>query len=95
LIFMLMIAFVIAIAMKIVGIMLIVSMLIIPPATARRFARTPKQMAFYAVIVGSLSVLGGLAASATIDTPAGPSIVVVAMVLFFATAMPGVARRQA
>jgi zinc transport system permease protein len=95
LIFMLMIAFVICIAMKIVGIMLIVSMLIIPPATARRFARTPEQMAFYAVIVGSLSVLGGLAASATIDTPAGPSIVVVAMVSFFATAMPGVARRQA
>ena len=95
LVFMLMIAFVIAIAMKIVGIMLIVSMLIIPPATARRFARTPEQMAIYAIIVGSLSVLGGLVASATIDTPAGPSIVVVAMVLFFATAMPGVAQRRA
>ena len=81
--------------MKIVGIMLIVSMLIIPPATARRFARTPEQMAIYAIIVGSLSVLGGLVASATIDTPAGPSIVVVAMMLFFATAMPGVAQRRA
>ncbi len=95
LVFMLMIAFVIAIAMKIVGIMLIVSMLIIPPATARRFSRTPEQMAFYSIIVGSLSVLGGLAASATIDTPAGPSIVVVAMVLFFVTAMPGLAQHRA
>ncbi len=94
LIFMLMIAFVIAITMKIVGIMLIVSMLIIPPATARRFAHTPEQMAFYAVLVGFLSVGGGLTISSTLDTPAGPSIVVVSMILFFATAMPGVAQRQ-
>lgn len=94
LVFMLMIAFVIAIAMKIVGIMLIVSMLIIPPATARRFAQTPEQMAILAVLVGALSVLGGLVASFIIDTPAGPSIVVVAMALFFATAMPGAARRH-
>jgi len=93
--FMLMIAFVIAIAMKIVGIMLIISMLIIPPATARRFSRTPEQMAVYAVLVGCLSVIGGLAASATIDTPAGPSIVVVSMILFFTTAMPGLARYRA
>jgi zinc transport system permease protein len=92
LIFMLMIAFVIAIAMKIVGIMLIVSMLIIPPATARRFSRTPEQMALNAFLVGCLSVIGGLAASAILDTPAGPSIVVVAMALFFVTAMPSVVR---
>tara|TARA_Y100000588_G_scaffold298917_1_gene320101 strand:- start:461 stop:1255 length:795 start_codon:yes stop_codon:yes gene_type:complete len=93
LIFMLMIAFVIAVSMKIVGILLIISLLIIPPATARRFSRTPEQMAFYAIILGAISVFGGLAASAYIDTPAGPSIVVVSMLLFFFTAMPGVARR--
>ena len=95
LIFMLMISFVIAVAMKIVGIMLIISMLIIPPATARRFSRTPEQMAVYAVLVGCLSVIGGLTASATIDTPAGPSIVVFSMILFFITAMPGLARYRA
>ena len=92
---MLMIAFVIAVAMKIVGIMLIISMLIIPPATARRFSRTPEQMAVYAALVGCLSVIGGLTASATIDTPAGPSIVVFSMLLFFITAMPGLARYRA
>jgi len=95
LVFMLMIAFVIAVAMKIVGIMLIISMLIIPPATARRFSRTPEQMAVYAIFVGCLSVVGGLIASATIDTPAGPSIVVFSMILFFFTAMPGLARYRA
>ncbi len=95
LVFMLMIASVIAVAMKIVGILLIISMLIIPPATARRFSRTPEQMAVYAIFVGCLSVVGGLIASATIDTPADPSIVVFSMILFFFTAMPGLARYRA
>jgi len=92
LIFMLMIAFVIAISMKIVGILLVISLLIIPPATARIFARTPEQMAFYAVLLGWVAVLGGLSASANFDVPAGPSIVVVSMLIFFLAAMPGLAK---
>ncbi len=80
--FMLILAVTIAIAMKVVGILLIVSLLIIPAAAARPFARTPEQMALGAAAVGALSATGGLAASLTWDTPAGPSIVVVATVLF-------------
>ncbi len=80
--FMLTLAVTIAIAMKVVGILLIVSLLIIPAATARRFARTPEQMALGAAAVGALSAFGGLAASLQWDTPAGPSIVVVATALF-------------
>ncbi|MFQ6016738.1 MAG: iron chelate uptake ABC transporter family permease subunit [Kiloniellaceae bacterium] len=80
--FMLTIAVVIAIAMKVVGILLIVSLLIIPAAAARRFARTPEQMAVLAALVGALAVAGGLFGSLAWDTPAGPSIVVAATVLF-------------
>jgi zinc transport system permease protein len=80
--FMLTLAVTIAIAMKVVGILLIVSLLIIPAATARPFARTPEQMALGAAAVGALSALGGLVASLHWDTPAGPSIVVAATVLF-------------
>jgi zinc transport system permease protein len=79
---MLALAVTIAIAMKVVGILLIVSLLIIPAAAARPFARTPEQMALGAAAVGALATTGGLAASLTWDTPAGPSIVVVATVLF-------------
>ncbi len=79
---MLMVALVIAVAMKIVGILLITSMLIIPPATARSFAHTPEQMAFLSALIGSLAVLGGLIMSYLADTPAGPSVVVVATVFF-------------
>ncbi len=80
--FMLSLAVTIAIAMKVVGILLIVSLLIIPAAAARPFARTPEQMALGAAAIGALSATGGLFASLQWDTPAGPSIVVVATVLF-------------
>jgi zinc transport system permease protein len=80
--FMLLMALAVAVGMKIVGILLIVALLVIPPAVARQFARTPEQMAGLAVLAGVLAVFGGLGASLVWDTPAGPSIVVAATVLF-------------
>jgi len=79
---MLLLASVIAIAMKIVGVLLITALLIIPAATARRVSATPEQMAIIAAIVGALAVAGGLFGSLRFDTPSGPSIVVAALVLF-------------
>ena len=80
--FMLLMALVVAVAMKIVGILLVVALLIIPAAAARRFSRTPEQMAGVAALLGMVSVTGGLAGSAGLDTPAGPSIVLVALIFF-------------
>jgi zinc transport system permease protein len=82
LVFMLMIALVIAVSMKIVGVLLITSMMIIPAAAARRFSSTPEQMALVAAVIGILAVGLGMAASWFQDTPAGPSIVVSAALLF-------------
>jgi zinc transport system permease protein len=82
LVFMLLLAVVIAIAMKLVGVLLITSLLIIPAATARRISATPEQMAVIAAFLGALAVTGGLFGSLTYDTPSGPSIVVAALVLF-------------
>ncbi|AMM83964.1 metal ABC transporter permease [Martelella sp. AD-3] len=92
-VFMLLMALVIAIAMKIVGIMLITSLLIVPAATARRFARTPEAMAMIASLIGAVSVVMGLYASLYYDTPSGPSIVVAAMLLFVAGLAPLAVRR--
>jgi zinc transport system permease protein len=89
LMFMLLIALVISVAMKIVGILLITSMLIIPPATARYFAHTPEQMAWLASIVGSIAVSLGVLMSLHFDTPAGPSVVVSAVSLFIAALLWG------
>lgn len=82
LVLMLLIAVVIAVAMKVVGVLLITSLLIIPAATAQKLARSPEQMAIIASVIGVLSVLGGLSMSWHLDTPAGPSIVVCAALCF-------------
>jgi len=82
---MLMVAVVIAVAMKIVGILLITSLLIIPPATARYFSRTPEQMAWIAGLIGCFAIGCGLYMSLQWDTPTGPSIVVSAAGLFLIT----------
>lgn len=84
---MLVTALTIGVAMKFVGALIITSLLIIPAATARRFARTPEQMAGIAVIIGALAVTGGLTFSAFYDTPAGPSVVLSAAVLFILSMM--------
>ena len=75
-------ALTISVALKIVGVLLITSLLIIPPATARRFAETPEKMAFFAVLIGILAVISGLVGAFELDTPVGPTIVVCATFLF-------------
>ncbi|MBR3370108.1 MAG: metal ABC transporter permease [Rhodobacteraceae bacterium] len=75
-------AVVVAVALKIVGALLIAAMLIVPAAAARNLARTPEMMALCAVAIGGGAVWGGLQLSLWHDTPSGPSIVVVAALLF-------------
>jgi len=87
-IFMLLMAAVIAISMKIVGVLLITALLIIPAATSRRFAKGPEHMAMLAAFVGMLAIISGLFGSLEWDTPAGPSIVVAALGLFLLSLLP-------
>lgn len=81
-VFVLLLATLIAVGMKIVGVLLIVSLLIIPAAAARRVSATPEGMAIGAMLVGVLSVLGGLASSFHLDVPTGPMMVVAATAFF-------------
>ncbi len=87
-VFMLLMAGVIAMAMKIVGVLLITALLIIPAAAARRFATGPEQMAVLAALIGSASVFAGLFGSLEWDTPSGPSIVVAALLFFIVSISP-------
>ncbi|WP_346504509.1 metal ABC transporter permease [Terasakiella sp. SH-1] len=88
LVFMLLMAGVVAIAIKLVGILLITALLIIPAATARRFASGPEMMAVFAALIGGGSVIGGLYASLEYDTPSGPSIVMMALIFFLLSLLP-------
>ena len=90
--FIVLLALTIAIAMKIVGVLLTIAFLIIPGSAARPLADTPEQMALLAAVLGMMGVAGGLYMSVTLDTPGGPSIVVVMTAIFVATAIPALRR---
>lgn len=75
-------ALVVALAIKVVGALLIGALLIIPAAAARSFARTPEQMALGAAGIGVFAALGGLWLAWEADTPAGSSIVSLAALAF-------------
>ena len=81
-IFTILMAAIIAISIKMVGLLLITGMLIIPAAMARNLSNNPVQMVVYSVIGGLLSVIVGLFASLELNSPSGPSIITTALVLF-------------
>jgi zinc transport system permease protein len=73
----LILAFTIAVAMKIVGVLLIIAFLIMPAAAARPFASTPEAMVAFAAVIGVAGASGGLFLSTVWDIAGGPSIVLV------------------
>ena len=81
-IFTIMLAAIIAISIKMVGLLLITGMLIIPAAMARNLSDNPNQMVIFSIIGGLLSVIIGLFASLEINTPSGPSIITSGLILF-------------
>ena len=81
-IFTILMAAIIAISIKMVGLLLITGMLIIPAAMARNLSNNPVQMVVYSVIGGLLSVIVGLFASLELNSPSGPSIITAALVFF-------------
>ena len=87
-VFAILLAVVIALAIEIIGVLLITALLIIPAATARRLSSTPEMMAVLAAVLGVVSVVAGLMGSVRWDTPSGPSIVVAALLLFIISLIP-------
>ena len=81
-IFTLLLTMVIALSIKIVGVLLISALLIIPAAGARQIAKAPETMAIMASCFGCLSILGGLWGSLEFDLPSGPAIVTMALIIF-------------
>jgi len=70
-------ALAIAVAIKIVGILLAIAFLIVPTVAARPFAASPKKMVLVSAGLGVASVVVGLTASTQADIPGGPAIVLV------------------
>ena len=87
-IFTLLIAAVIAISIKIVGILLITGLLIIPASASRNLSSTPIQMAIIASIIGVISVILGLYSSLTLNSSTGPTILSISLLIFIFTLVP-------
>ena len=87
-IFTLLLAGVIALSIKMIGALLITGLLLIPAAIARNISSSPRQMVIIATLAGVVSVIAGLFVSLEINTSSGPSIIVVAPLLFIISLIP-------
>lgn len=79
--FMLVTALVIAASMRIVGILLVSSLMTLPVAAAMRVATSFKQTIIYAIIFGEMAVMIGLVSAFFLDLAPGGTIVVTAILI--------------
>jgi zinc transport system permease protein len=89
-----MVAITVVISIKVVGIVLIASFLVIPAATARIITATFKAMTIVSVILGILSAIIGLIFSYYLDIPSGATIILLQAVLFFLAMLTGLIKRK-
>ncbi len=82
-IFMLLIALFVSLALKTTGLLLVSALLIIPATTARFLTGTPEKMAVFASFIGIFCVVFGLFCSINFDLPAAPAMEIISAVLFF------------
>lgn len=83
--FIVLIAFVIAASIRIVGVLLVSALMTLPVATALRFAKSFKQLIVYSIIFGEAAVIVGLITGYYISIPPGGTIVMTAIFLLVAT----------
>ena len=85
----------VAVAIKVVGALLIIALMLIPAAAARPFSNSPERMVMVAAAIGAASAVIGLWLSYLYDTPTGPSIVCVAATAFAtSTVIAGIKSRN-
>jgi len=80
-----MIALLVAVMMKVMGVLLIAAMLVIPTTSARLFSRSPEQMVYISGLYGLGALGGGITSSFHFDWQTGPAIVISATVLLLLT----------
>ena len=84
-IFLVLVAIIVTISIKWVGILVINSLLIIPCAAAKNFAKNMKSYQLLSILFGLFAGISGLFISFYANTAAGPTIVLISAFLFFLT----------
>ena len=82
LIYLISITLIVALEVKIVGILFTVALLVIPAATSRNFSRTISHYSLGALLIGSVSAILGILVFKLINFPAGPMIILVESFVF-------------
>lgn len=80
--FMLILALTVAVSLKFIGVLLVPALLVIPPATAKQYAKTPEQMVLYSLLFTLAGITAGLFLSMTFNLATGASIVLTCLILF-------------
>ena len=82
---MVMIAATVAVAIQVVGVLLITALLVLPALAARSVARTPGQMVMLSMTFAVAAAMLGVVLAGQWDTPVGPTVIVVAVAGFVVT----------
>ena len=75
-------ALTVAVAMRIVGVLLVSALMVIPVAASLQISRSFRSTIFLAVIISEVSVVGGLIASFFLKVASGGTIVLIAVAIF-------------
>lgn len=83
--FMVLVALVISASIRIVGILLVSSLMTLPVAAGMRIATGFKQTILYSIIFGEISIIGGLISAYYLDIQPGGTIVVISIIILLST----------
>ena len=84
-IFVVLIALVVMLSIKWVGILIINALLILPAASARNLASNMREYHLFSIIIAMFSGILGLILSYSLSLATGPTIVIIAAIIFFIT----------
>ena len=85
--FLSLLAFVVVVSIKVVGIVLVSALLVTPPLTALKLSKSFSSLLLFSALAGALSTLAGIFLSYYINIPSGAAIVLFSTLLFFAVSL--------
>jgi ABC-type Mn2+/Zn2+ transport system permease subunit len=83
----------VALSLRLLGIILVTSLLVIPPAAARNLSRSLRQQIILSLACSVAGAIGGIVLSYQLDVPCGPAIVVASIGVFLLTLLARPRRR--
>ncbi len=92
--FVLVLTITVALTIRLLGIVLVTSLIVIPPAAARNVARNLRQQIILSIALGLFGAGGGVALSYPLDLPSGPTITLCLATLFILSFVLGLWRRE-